>query len=653
LQNHGPDALAYFPHGASAKYFKRLMHHLGSYVYSSPCFGQCRGPRDAGYKLTFGMNPGSVERADFEHAEAILLTGTHIGENAHTSHVRDFIQAVSRGAKLVVVDPRYSVAASKADLWLPIRPGTDIAFLLAVIRSIITEGSYDKAFVEHHCRGFEELKCSVAHATPEWAAAITDMPREKIREAARILAHARPRTLIHPGRFSAWYGNDTQRSRALAILTALLGAWGCEGGIFLPTPVKLGDLCCERAQYSEAILPRRHPFTQEGYPFQDILDASLGDGDYPVKLWFLYGSNVLHSMPSPERTARALKKLDFVFMVDILPSEPALYADVILPEATYLERYDVPLAMRHAKQPFIALRQPIVEPMYETRDPYWIARELAKRLGIEECLQCDRMEQAIDRQFAEIGTSLVEVARTGFVRGHQGKPYFGAQRPMRFRTPSGKVELYSSQLAEEGLDPIPRYEPIPHAPAGYLRLVNGRSPYHSFTRTMNNAWLTEMNPVNPVWLNDKVARRLGIRDGEEVELENQVGIRVGPIPVKVTPGIRPEIVFLTHGWGQRAPALNVANGKGASDNCLMSAYAEDAATGATGLRVNFVRLVHRGSVLEVPGFEEFGVAPEPELATLPMPLEPLEPAYVEDELAVQPPHEKANGEWDSSPEEGC
>ena len=145
------------------------------------------------------------------------------------------------------------------------------------------------------------------------------------------------------------------------------------------------------------------------------------------------------------------------------------------------------------------------------------------------------MEEALDRQFSEIGSTLAEVSRTGFINGH-GKPYYSSGAKPRFRTPSGKIELYSHQLAQAGLDPIPRYEELEEVPRKTLRLLSGRSPYHSFTRTMNNMWLTEIMPVNPIWINNKVADFMGLKNGQLVELENRFGKRVGPVPVLVTPG---------------------------------------------------------------------------------------------------------------------
>ena len=215
------------------------------------------------------------------------------------------------------------------------------------------------------------------------------------------------------------------------------------------------------------------------------------------------------------------------------------------------------------------------------------------------------------------------------------------------------MELYSKQLAAAGLDPIPQYQSLAPPPEGFLRLLNGRSPYHSFTRTMNNVWLAEMHPVNVVWINDRVAASVGLTDGDPVELENQDAVRTGPVPVKVTPGIRPEVAYLPHGWGQRVPELSTAHEQGASDNRLMTRFAEDPETGATGLRVNYLRLVYQDRILNAPPPEQFGIAPEPKDVAFSPAVSPLSV----DEDAVDDSGEidwEEAEEWEELfPEESC
>jgi len=226
IRKDGPGSIGLFSHGLSSRFINGFMHHLGNPNRTAPSFGQCRGPRDVGFGLTFGEGPGSPARHDMARSRMIVLLGSHIGENVQTAQVAELAEALSRGARLVVADPRLSVAASKAHRWMNIRPGTDTALVLAWIHVLLTEGTYDREYVARHTIGLTELLREAAPYTPEWAAQVTQIPAKDIVAEAREMARRRPAVMIHCGRFSTWYGNDTQRNRAMAILTALLGAWG-------------------------------------------------------------------------------------------------------------------------------------------------------------------------------------------------------------------------------------------------------------------------------------------------------------------------------------------------------------------------------------------------------------------------------------------
>jgi thiosulfate reductase/polysulfide reductase chain A len=143
----------------------------------------------------------------------ITLIGSHLGENMHNTQVQELAEAIGRGAELVVVDPRFSVAASKARYWLPIKPGTDIALLLAWMNVILEEKAYDAEYLARHAVGLEELRAHVADRTPEWAYPITGIRPELIRDSARLIASARPASLVHPGRHTTWYGDDPALAR--------------------------------------------------------------------------------------------------------------------------------------------------------------------------------------------------------------------------------------------------------------------------------------------------------------------------------------------------------------------------------------------------------------------------------------------------------
>lgn len=600
IDSYGPDALAFFGHGTSAKYPQAMMEHLGSRTISSASFFQCRGPREAAYTLTFGMTPGSPERVDLERSRLILLLGSHLGENVHVSQVAHLADGVAGGARLVVVDPRYSVAASKADWWLPIRPGTDTALLLAWIRHLIVHDLYDKEYVDKYADGFDRLADHVRPFDPHWAEAHTGIAASAIEAVGEELGRAKPAVAVHPGRQTTWYGNDTQRARAMAILTALLGAWGREGGLFYPSPLQLGACPCDpKDDPSQPLCPQdQYQFRQEGIPSHCIVDNSLADPP-PVRGWLLWGQNLLQSVPFPQRTIEALKRLEFVCVVDILPTEITQYADILLPESTYLERYDGVFAERNAKTPFLALRQPVVPPVHDTRDGFSIARGILEAVGRTDCLPCASIEEFIGLQLAKTDVGFAELRRKGIVQA-PGWPY--PEEPKLY-TPSGRIELYSQALADKGLPPLPVYLPPEQNPPGMLRLVAGRTPYHSFARSLNNRLLDAHVDENPLFLNDEQGRAMGLNDGDRVELENQDQVRSGPVTLRLTPGLRPGIAYTWHGFGVRSPAMRRGFDKGWSDNTLTTRFTPDPETGASGMRVNFVRLLRDGTALDAPALE--------------------------------------------------
>lgn len=598
-QKYGPESVAMFPHGVHSGFFSTLMKAYGTPNSAEPAFAQCRGPRDIGYQLTFGRPVNSPEPVDLEESKCIVLIGSHIGENVFTSQVTAFAEGLSKGAKLIVVDPRFSTAASKANYWLPIKPGTDTALLLAWMNVIITEKLYDKEFLDQYATGFKELEEHVKTFTPEWAAAITDIPAAQILDTAHTMADAKPAVAIHPGRHVTWYGNDTQRARAMAILTALLGAYGRKGGLFLPTKLTAGRIQLPPMPESEK--PPADRFlgtfplaTEESQGLtHGLIAATLAEKPYPIKGWIVYGQNILESIPARQATLEAMKHLEFMAVVDVLPMEQTRYADLVLPEATYLERYDPPAIVTTSKRPFVAIRQPAVEPMYESKPGWWIAKETAKRLGLSDYFPWHDPDDHLRRLIAPLKINQQELKSLGAV-SFDGKPYIEDRDendgPL-FPTQTGKLELLSSVLKDLNLDALPKFEPVEEPPAGYLRLIYGRSPVHSFTRSANNAWLDDLMTENPVWVGSQAATSLNLHDGDKVVLENHDGVRSPVITLRATPAIRDDVAYTVHGFGPEAPSLKKAYQHGFSDNALMTRMTLDPLTGTTGMRVNFVRIL--------------------------------------------------------------
>ncbi len=592
-EDYGPESLALLKHGKGADQFVKLWHDLGSKTEGHPSYAQCRGSRDAGWSLTFGKNPGGIERAALDKAEVVAFIGAHLGENMHNVTVQDYTTGLRNGARHIVVDPRFSVAAGKAKYWLPIKPGADIALLLAWMHVLIYEDLYDFEFVEEHTIGFEQLQSHVELTTPEWAATYTGLDAEDIRNTARELGEAVPNAFIFPGRRFAWYGDDTQRARAMAIINALLGAWGSETGIYLGDRIRIPKFPFPESHHEAAHaldVKYKYPLGQST-PVQDIIEASIpgrlkgGWQNAPVKGWLVYSTNLVRAVPNPEIIAEAAQHLDLLVVVETMPSEITGFADVVLPDTTYLERFDIMNAPEW-KEPFVSIRQPVVKPLYQSKPGWWIARKLADKLGLGEAFNYDNFREVIEYQLNQLGSSIKDINSKGGVLKKEFE-----EPTMRFRTPSRKVELFSRQMLRAGYDPMPRYLKHPEPANGFYRLLYGRVPQHTFSRTTNNSMLMEVYPENRVWVHPDIAAVHNLKDGDYVVLKNQKGVRSNRVKVFVTKRIRQDCVYLPHGFGRTDRRLTRGFEVGADDNELLTEYKLDPITGSTGSQVNCVTFV--------------------------------------------------------------
>jgi thiosulfate reductase/polysulfide reductase chain A len=590
-KEHGAQALALFYHGTGGPLIRTAMAAYGTPNFAAPAYAQCKGARNVGYALTFGEKLGSPEPLDLEETRCMVLFGSHLGENAHNSQMQEFVKARARGAGLVVLDPRFSTAAQRADVWLPVRPGSDLAVILAWLHLLVAEKTYDRRFVEERTIGFDALSAHVAPFTPAWAADQAGVPERDIISAYGLIVKAMPAVVVHPGRHTAWYGEaDTQRARGQAILTALLGAWWRPGGIYRAERGRAADfpgpdfpdlpLNVDRAA---GRFPFEHEVTTNG-----IRDATLTGKPYPVKGWFVHATNLIQSLPSPRETIAAIEKLDLLVVCDILPTEITRYADVLLPEDTYLERFD-DLLLGSGKRPFLGLRQPAVQSPHDTRPAWRIAKELAEALGVGDFFGFESFEDYLATRLQGSGTTLSQLRRDGiFVQERKTPLYLADGEPYAFHTPSKRVELYSAQLAEKGFDPLPVYRPAPEPPPGRFRLLYGRSPLHTFGRTQNNPILHDLDPTNHLWMSPRAAAALGLRPGQPVMVANDRGAETGPLPLHVTERMPDGAVYMVHGFGHRSRALSRADGVGGDDGAVIDDYATDPVSGTNGMRTQFV-----------------------------------------------------------------
>jgi thiosulfate reductase/polysulfide reductase chain A len=603
---YGPEAFALFNHGSAGHHLGHLFKAYGSTNITAPSYAQCRGPREVGFAATFGSGVGSPEPTDIRDTRCLVLIGSHLGENMHNSQVQEMSDAIDKGVSIITVDPRLSVAASKSKFWLPIKPSTDLALLLAWINVIINEELYDREYVEQYTYGFDQLKEHVKNMTPEWAYGITTIKPDVIRKTAREMADAAPSVIIHPGRHVTWYGDDTQRARAMAILNGLLGSWGRRGGFYFKETMSVPEF--PQPHYPKPAWSWRD--TLDGkYPLAGLsiangmIDASIPSPEkkHVIKAWMVAGTNLPLTMPQKESLQKAMDAVEFIAVVDTMPMEITGYADVILPECTYLERYD-DIRTSPNREPYLALRMPATEPLGDTKPAWWMAKELGHRLGLDEFFNYNHYEEVLDWQLQQVGSSLDEMKKIGVKKfpRKSGPLYLAKGEDYTFNTNTGKIEFYSTELADAGFDPMPVYTAHAEPPAGFYRLIYGRAPMHTFSRTANNPNLHDLKKENNIWINPKVAKLWGIKNDQYIWIKNQDGVVSNfPIKVRVTERIRWDSIYMVHGFGHSDRKLSRAYGKGASDSDMITNVKIDPIMGGTGMRENFVTFLTEAPKEEV------------------------------------------------------
>ncbi len=586
---YGPEAMIFSStHNLIQTQFENLLKAFGSPNYGTQR-SLCFNAMITANLLTFGLEePGR----DYNQAEYIIYTGRNLLDAISNSEAQDLVAALQRGAKVVVLDPRFTKTAAKATEWLPVKPGTDLAFHLAMIQVIIAEELYDAEFVAEHTVGFEEVKEATKGYTPEWAASKCEIPAETIRRIAREFAMAAPQAFAHPNWRTSNFINSFQTERAIAILNGLVGSWarpgslqpaaGEEGGVALgtipqPPYPRVSALRMDGVPWKYPLVPLKLGV------FQEIRDNIITEEPYPAHGWFIFRQNPVNSLPERRKTIEALSKLDFIVTVDISMNDTAWFSDVVLPEATYLERYD-PLAVVDGT---VFIRQPVVEPMYESKPGLWIFKELGNRLGLGDYFQYEDEEDYLRQQLAPLDISLEELKARGYYRPPAEEASAGEAGELVFNTPSGKMELYSTTLANSGFVPVPVWEEPVANEADTFYLLTGKVAQHTQFATHNNKLLHERVPINPLWINPKPAHDRGIEDGDEIWVESEGG-RVKTV-AHVTEKIRPDCVYMTPGFGHVSKGLVTAYGQGASDSDLHLTFT-DPVSGSQALSQTRVKI---------------------------------------------------------------
>ncbi len=583
--------------GPFGEYRKAFLKAIGSPNYCNHDVTCAVSVNHAALSL-FGFGRKTLNY-DYKNAKHIVLYGRNILESIKIKTTKAVINALDRGAKLTYIDPRYSVTASKATRWWRIRPGTDYALNLALIHIIIKEGLYDKAFVNRWVEGFEHLANFVEPYTPEWAEEETGIPAQEMYIFCREIAQDAPHVIFHPGWMRARYKQAFWESRTTYILNILMGAIEVPGGLFFMKGP--GDAGKKGLNSIGENLPKveekradgagwKYPHINKGPGLLHRAFEAIKTGDpYPIKAYIVHRHDPLTGLPDPEAQVEIFKNLDLLVVVDVNWSETSKYADVILPECTYLERSDL-IATQKGLKPGFRIRTAAIEPLYDTKPGWWIYIELAKRLGKGEHFPYEGIEDLWNKQLEGTGVTVEQLQEKGFVTLVDKPIWYDRMNDLPFKTESGKIEIINKKWEDAGIPCLKPYESPEKPPQGKFRLLFGRCAWQTHAMWMNNPALHPYLKENVLWINKKVAEQMGLKDGDRVIVSN--GGYQKEMRIFATELIHPEAVFMLHGFGRTVPQQTRAYNRGVADQRLEVGLLDvyDPAGGANALCECFIEV---------------------------------------------------------------
>ncbi len=504
---------------------------------------------------------------DFANTKHIILYGRNIFESLQVKEVNTILDAMEKGCKLTYIDIRATVTASKADTFLQIRPGTDYALNLALIHTILKEKLYDADYTAKYVTGMAELESFVAPYTPEWAEKETGIPAQSIIALARQAGEVKPKVIFHGGWMLSRYIDSFYSSRTIHILNALMGSIETKGGIIIAKGAKdagakgLNSLGAKIPEVKDKIVDADMPNKSLGTGHVVNLYKAIKTGQpYPVKAFIAYRYDPMASLPDPEEQKKVLDNLDLLVSIDVNYSETGWYSDIILPEATYLERSNI-IAIQKGPKPAFTMRRQAIPPKYDSKPAWEIFTLIAQRMGVGQYFPYRSIEDIWNYQLEGTNVKIEDFAIKGQV-GLAKDPILMDRDNLKFTTPSGKIEIVSGKMAGKYAFLAPYVSPRKPG-AGEFRLTFGRTGAQSHAQSQNNIYLNEITSENTLWINDKEASKLGIKHGDKVEVSAE-GYS-GTIKANVTPFIHPEAVFMLHGYGSEIPLKTRSFQKGLRD----------------------------------------------------------------------------------------
>ena len=509
-----------------------------------------------------GADPESVDDSDLIIAWGADLVATNVHFWARAEAAR------KRGIKIIVIDPRRSRTARQADWHLPIRIGTDAALALGVMHVLARDGLVDREYVAAHTLGFDRLEAEVLpRFAPNRVAAITGLSVDDVERLAALYGAAKS-SFIRLGEGMTRLARGGEALRAVALLPGVTGAYGRKGG---------GALLLTGAIYELNQAALRNPTGAADDATRTVNHLRLGDAlvnlaDPPIRALFIAANNPAVTNPDAGRVREGLSRDDlFTVVHDPFMTATARYADIVLPAATYLETEDV---YRAYGAYYLQYAPAAVAPQGEAWSNMRLAQELAQRLGLDLPVWRASPPELLDTLLdgAKGATAGIDAAQL-----RAGGPYrLAASEGQEFRTPSGKLEFYSAQLAAQGQPPMPDWQPDPQEEADAarwtLRLLTSPGYFQAHTAYAGVDFLRRREGEPCAILHPDDAAQRGLQGGMKVRLYNDRGA-VG-LMLKVSDEVRPGVILVP---GQRSDNETVAG----TVNMLVSDRYTDMGEGAT------------------------------------------------------------------------
>ncbi len=533
--------------------------------------------------FAFSYTLGAIPFPDIARSNLIVIWGKQpVYSGSPRSNLKDILDARDRGARIVAIKPTMEPDVAISDLWIPIRPGTDAAFALAILHVVIEEKLYDDAFVARWTYGFEKLADHIRKYTPAWAEPITGISQKQIVDFARLYASVKPACIDHGnGLEHAPSSNDAVR--AIAILMAVSGNLDRPGGdIFpgggsMPRPKSPSLKSRYTSEWVDKLVgpefPKPFQPWMEGTSsaYYKIIESVLTERPYPVRTIISPGTQPAVSTRGTRNVLKALEKLDFYVVVDVMQTADMRYADVVIPVATMYET-DHPFEYSFN---WIMARRKVIEPLGDYKSDYEFWFDLAVKMGYAEDFWNGSIEACMNDLLRPMNLTMEELRKhpTGIIfpmKPQAYEKYAGVFARSSTRLsgepflPQGKVAVYNTTFEEHGFEPLPVWVEPPESLAGTPELARRYplvfSDFHT-SKVYNAGWLRnvpclrEVLPYPTLQMHPDAALKRGIRDGDWVTVESPHGSM--KIKAEVNGGIRPDTVMALHGWWQECDELGL------------------------------------------------------------------------------------------------